>query len=451
MLERCDVRAARYSAPVRTLSGGNQQKVLLARTLLCGPRVLVADEPTRGVDVGAKRAIYDFLTELAADGLGVIVISSELEELLGLAHRILVMRRGRIAGEFVGEQMTESALLNAAFADESARRGRSMSTNASAIRAGRVYTTTTSFVRNAGILIPFLILFAVLSFSSSSFATKPNLLNILEQQSATLIIASAGTLVLVAGGIDLSVGATYGFAGVTSAHFAQHTTPSVAIALGIGAGLLIGLVNGLATTLLRVNALITTLAMSFIVSGCAALVTKGNLLVLFDKPGFGKLANTVFLGIKTSIWLMVVTVIVMGLVLSATTAGRYMYAVGGNAEAARLAGVRVDAIRVLTFVLSGGAAGLAGVIDTSRVLSAQASSGDTALAFTVLAGIVVGGTSILGGEGAVWRTVVGVLFIALIGNGYILLGLDPLYEQITMGALLLAAVALDSWTRGRLR
>ena len=99
--------------------------------------------------------------------------------------------------------------------------------------------------------------------------------------------------------------------------------------------------------------------------------------------------------------------------LSATTAGRYMYAAGGNAEAARLAGVRVDAIRVLTFVLSGGAAGLAGVIDTSRVLSAQASSGDTALAFTVLAGIVVGGTSILGGEGAVWRTVVGVLFIAL--------------------------------------
>jgi rhamnose transport system ATP-binding protein len=118
VLERCDVRAARYSAPVRTLSGGNQQKVLLARTLLCGPRVLVADEPTRGVDVGAKRAIYDFLAELAADGLGVIVISSELEELLGLAHRVLVMRRGRIAGEFAGDQLTESALLAAAFADD---------------------------------------------------------------------------------------------------------------------------------------------------------------------------------------------------------------------------------------------------------------------------------------------------------------------------------------------
>jgi ribose transport system permease protein len=315
------------------------------------------------------------------------------------------------------------------------------------VRAHRLFQSAFTRVRGAGILIPFLILFAVLSLTSSSFATKPNLLNILDQQSATLIIAAAGTLVLVAGGIDLSVGATYAFAAVTSAHFALETSPVIAILLGIGAGLLIGLANGLATTYLRINSLITTLAMSFIVAGCASLVTKGNLLVLFEEEGFAKFANTEFLGLKTSIWLMIAWVLVMGVLLSSTTAGRYMYAAGGNAEAARLAGVRVNGIRILTFALSGAAAGLAGVIDTSRVLSAQASTGSTALAFTVLAGIVVGGTSILGGEGAVWRTVVGVLFIALIGNGYILLGLDPLYEQITMGAILLAAVALDAWTR----
>jgi ribose transport system permease protein len=306
---------------------------------------------------------------------------------------------------------------------------------------------TYSRLRGAGILIPFLILFTVLSLTSSSFATKTNLLNILDQQSATLIIAAAGTLVLVAGGIDLSVGATYSFAGVVSAHFALRTNPVLAILIGIGAGLLVGLVNGIVTTRFRINSLITTLAMSFIVAGCATLVTKGNLLVLFDKPGFGKFARSELLTIKTSIWLMIGAVLAIGWLLAATTAGRYMYAAGGNAEAARLAGVRVHGIRTLTFVLSGGAAGLAGVIDTSRVLSAQAGEGDTVLAFTVLAGIVVGGTSILGGDGAVWRTVVGVLFIALIGNGYILLGLDPLYEQITMGVILLAAVGLDALSR----
>ncbi len=306
-----------------------------------------------------------------------------------------------------------------------------------------------SRLRGVGILLPFTILFVVLSLTSSSFFTKANMLNILDQQSATLIIAAAGTLVLIAGGIDLSVGAIYGFAGVTSAHFALNQSAGTAILLGVGAGLLIGLANGVVTTVFRINALIGTLAMSFIVGGCSALITKGNLLVLFDKEDFGKLARTEFATVTTSIWLMVGAVILIGLLLSTTTVGRYMYAAGGNAEAARLAGVRVDAVRMLTFAISGTAAGLAGVIDTSRVLSAQASPNDTALAFTVLAGIVVGGTSIMGGEGAVWRTVVGVLFIALIGNGYLLLQFDPLYEQITMGALLLAAVGLDALSRRR--
>jgi simple sugar transport system ATP-binding protein/ribose transport system ATP-binding protein len=116
VLDRWSVRASSAGAPVATLSGGNQQKVLFARMLLCGPKVLIADEPTRGVDVGARRAIYELLAAQADDGLGVLLISSELEEVLGLAHRVLVMRAGRIVGELAGEQMTESAVLAAAFA-----------------------------------------------------------------------------------------------------------------------------------------------------------------------------------------------------------------------------------------------------------------------------------------------------------------------------------------------
>jgi len=114
-LDRWTVRAESPASPVSSLSGGNQQKLLFARVLLCGPQVLVADEPTRGVDVGAKRAIYDLVVSLADEGLGVLLISSELEEVLGLAHRVLVMRAGRIVSELRGEQMTESAVLAAAF------------------------------------------------------------------------------------------------------------------------------------------------------------------------------------------------------------------------------------------------------------------------------------------------------------------------------------------------
>ena len=311
-------------------------------------------------------------------------------------------------------------------------------------------TAGARFLRRGGIVIPFLALFLTLSLASEFFATKDNMLIILEQWSPTLIIAAAGTLVLVAGGIDLSVGAVYGFAGVTSATLVQSHSAGLSIVVGIGAGLLIGLTNGIVVTVFRINSLIATLAMSFIIAGCSAIVAGGNLILLVDKKAFGDFAQTEFLGIKTLIWVMVAAVVVLAFLLGATTTGRYMYAAGGNAQAARLAGVRVDWIRILTFAISGTAAGLAGVLNASNLPSAQAVSNDT-LTFTVLAGIVVGGTSILGGEGAVWQSVVGVLFIALIRNGYVLLALPEEYEQITLGVLLLLAVALDALARGLLR
>jgi len=115
MLTRLDIRAASQNLSAGALSGGNQQKLLFARMLLCSPRVLIADEPTRGVDVGAKRAIYELLASLAGDGMAVLLISSDIEEILGLAHRVLVMRQGRIAAELSGEQLTEAAILAAAF------------------------------------------------------------------------------------------------------------------------------------------------------------------------------------------------------------------------------------------------------------------------------------------------------------------------------------------------
>jgi ribose transport system permease protein len=305
--------------------------------------------------------------------------------------------------------------------------------------------------RTAGIIVPFAILFIILSIASGPFLHTTNLINILDQQAATLCIAAAGTLVLVAGGIDLSVGATYGLATVVAGEIAAHHSPVLAIAAGIGVGLLVGLINGLIVTVFKINALITTLAMSFVIGGLALKVSAGNLIVLSPTSGFFKFANAQFLTVPSAVWMTLLFIVVLGLLLTRTTFGRYMVASGGNAEAARLAGVRVNYTRVIAFTLSGGAAGLGGVIDISRLLSAQAASGGSALSFTVLAGIVVGGTSIAGGEGSVWRTAIGVLFIALIGNGIDLLGVDPLYQQIVLGLILLIAVGLDAWARQRRR
>jgi ribose transport system permease protein len=305
--------------------------------------------------------------------------------------------------------------------------------------------------REGGILYPFLVLFVVLVILKGSiFANETNMLQILDQQSATLIIAAAGTMVLIAGGIDLSVGATYALCQVIAMKMAiSGTTPAFAIIVGVVVGIGVGAVNGVITTFFRINSLIATLATSFVITGAAALITGGNLITNFSVTGYADFARTQWLGVTTAAWTMIIVVIILGVVLARTIAGRYMYAAGSNAEASRLAGVRVQWIKLVTFAISGGAAGLGGIIDSSRVLSASSSNGGTALTFTVLAGIVVGGTSILGGEGAIWRTVAGTLFIAIIGDGFTLLGWNPLYEQITLGVILLLAVGGDAWSRLR--
>lgn len=304
----------------------------------------------------------------------------------------------------------------------------------------------TAIVGRAGIAIPFVLALVALSLISDSFLRFQNLANILDQQAGIIIVASAGTLVLIAGGLDLSVGAVYGLAGATSALVASSVSTPAGIATGLGLGLAVGLVNGIIVTRFRVNPLIATLAMSFVVSGIGAIITRGNLVVVFDHPEFQAFAATRILGITSAAWMMIAIAIAGIILLSRTIFGRYVYATGGNAQAARLGGVRINGIRVATYALSGMAAALAGVIDASRVLSAQASSGQF-LTFTVLTGIIVGGTSILGGEGSVQRTVLGCLFVALIANGFNLLGLDPFYQQITLGVILLLAVSLDAWSR----
>jgi ribose transport system permease protein len=303
-------------------------------------------------------------------------------------------------------------------------------------------------LRQSGILVPFIALFIVLSLTSAHFFTGTNLLNVVDQQASTLIPAAAETLVLVAGGLDLSIGAVYALAGVTAAHFALVTSPVLAILLALLVGLVVGLTNGVITAVFRVNSLIATLAVAYVVTGIAGLATGGNIITDFTRPSFADFSRTLFLGVHTSTWVTVFVVVFLGFLLHRTTTGRYMYAAGGNPEAAQLAGVRVRQAQILAFACSGAAAALGGVIDASRVLSAQSNAG-TALAFTVLAGVVVGGTSILGGRGAMWRSVVGILFIALIGNGFNLLGANPLYETIVLGVLLVGAVAFDAWTRLR--
>lgn len=302
-------------------------------------------------------------------------------------------------------------------------------------------------LREYGIVLSFVALFLILTFSSDAFFTQRNLLNILNQQTPTLIIAVAGTLVIIAGGFDISVGAVYALAGVVGTKVGLEVDPYVGMAAGIAIGLGTGLLNGIVATVGRINSLIATLASSFIFRGLAIVITAGTVFLIDDMRYAGLGQNDVF-GVKIAVWIAALWIAALWFILTRTVFGRFVFAAGDNPEAARLAGVRVNVVRTITFTLSGLAASLAGVIASSRFQSGAADVG-VGLEFTVIAGIVVGGTSILGGEGAVWRTVLGVLFIALIGNGFTLLEVDPIYQQIVQGGIIIVAVAVDAWSRYR--
>jgi ribose transport system permease protein len=299
--------------------------------------------------------------------------------------------------------------------------------------------------RDYGIVGSFALLFIILSLSNETFFGKTNLLNLLDQQSFILIVAAAGTLVLVGGGVDLSIGATFALAGVIGTKVALSHGAAFGIIAGLLAGTLVGLVNGALVTWGRITPLIGTLATSFAVMGLSTIVTGGNVIVAND-PAWQAYGRTQIAGVTLGTITMIIFLLLCGFLLTRTTYGRRLFATGGNPDAAWLSGIRVHRIRTFTYVLSGFSAGLAGVLISSRVGTGQADSGSD-LVFIVLAGIVVGGTSIMGGSGAIWRTALGVLFVAMINNGFTLLSLDPTYEQIVEGSLILLAVGIDAWSK----
>lgn len=320
----------------------------------------------------------------------------------------------------------------------------------SAIRSTPTLPTArlAALARDYAIVWVTLVLFIALAASTPSFATSDNLRNVFDQQATVLIVAALTTLTVIAGGFDVSLGAIYVLSPLV-AFRVENSTGSITMAVIVGmlTGMIAGGFNGVVVAVLKINSFIATLATSFIFFGLAYVVSDRAILRPEDF-GFREFATTRFLGLTTAIWIAILVVALAWFVLVRTRLGRYIFASGGNPEAARLAGVRVSGTLLITFVLGGIGAGLAGTIAAAQAISAQASD-DFSFVFAAIAAVVVGGTSIAGGEGAVWRTVVGVFFIATLTNGFNLNGVDPVYQRLIQGVVILAAVGIDAWTRSR--
>jgi ribose transport system permease protein len=280
-----------------------------------------------------------------------------------------------------------------------------------------------------------------------SFLTVDNLYGVAGQYAYLLLIGMGATLVIIAGGIDLSVGSVLALSGVTSAYLMVKSGWSVplGIAAGIGIGALSGGLVGVVVTKMKVPAFIASLGMLLVARGVTLRIAKG-VTVDGTPEQFNQLASGTVQGVPMPLILVVLVAALIAFILHYTKLGRYVYAIGSNAEAARVSGVPVERVQLAVYAIGGALAGLAGLVESSRLSSGNPTGGN-GYELDVVTAVVVGGASLAGGEGRVSGTLLGALLIAVLRNGSNLLGVDPFDQNIYIGLLIIGAVAFDQKLR----
>lgn len=284
----------------------------------------------------------------------------------------------------------------------------------------------------------------VLSLVSSHFLTATNLLNVLRQISINGILAIGMTVVCLTGGIDLSVGSVVAFSGIIAAGLLRDTNlPILVVALAaVAVGALLGLYNGYFVAYWNAAPFVVTLSMMTIARGMTYVYSDGrpisNLPAEFLVIGKGN-----FLGLPIPFFILLIVFILTSIMLSKLKFGRYVYAVGGNESAAMVSGINVKRIKMMVYVLSGIACGIAAVILTARVSAGLPQAGDS-YELDAIAATVIGGTSLSGGRGRLWGTIVGAILLGIVNNGLDLLNVSSFYQQIVKGLIILGAILIDS-------
>ncbi len=460
-MSQTGVRAASPQAAIATLSGGNQQKAILARCLFASPSVLLLDEPTRGIDLAAKADVYALLRRLAAEGFGILLCSSEMSEILTQCHRIAVFREGRVVAELPRDEATEERILAAAAGADaegkSSNAGRRSegppgdppSSRRSAV--SRIARLSSALGLAAVVLLS--VVFSPVRGGRPVFLDLGNLTDILRQVAEKGILAVGMTAVIVSGGIDLSVGSILALAATLAASLWMHAgwgfTATVLAVLAAGG--LCGAINGIAASRWRLQPFIATLATMSAARGVARYVSGGTAIPL----GFGpqgapdsvrRIGGVLFPYVPVPALVFIASVAAMHLYLSRTRGGRYLYAIGDNAAAARLSGVRVRWHKTLVYVISGVLAALAGLIHCAQLEQGNPNDG-VAYELDAIAAVVIGGTSLMGGVGTVGGTLMGVLIIGVINNSMGLNNVDANLQLILKGVIILGAVWLQQRRR----
>ena len=417
----------------RHLSGGQQQKVMLARCLVGGPRLLLLDEPTRGVDVGARAEIHGIIRRLARAGLAILVVSSDTKETAALCDRVLVMDRGRVSAALEGDAITREAMIAAA-----SRTRTAADRPAAGVAPARKPPLWTR-LGDAGVPVAaLLVTLVVFSLFAPHFLTFQNF-DGLARQIVPLALASLGAmLVILVGGIDLSIGALVSIANMLSTSLLLSHGPEVAIAATLLLGFGVGTVNAIFARL-GFPAFLATYAMALVLTG-VSLAQFGQSVGPVPES-FWVIATAQLGPIPVATLVALLLFVLAYVVLFKSVVGRHLFAFGADAESARLNGVRPFRMLWIAYASSGLLAAATGVFLSARIGAGLPQSG-LGLELEAIAAVVLGGASLFGGHVSVVGTLAGVLVLSVIANGFNLMHIDPFYSGMLRGVIMLLVVGL---------
>ncbi len=456
------VRMTTVEQPVQQLSGGNQQKVALAKWLLTNPQLFILDEPTHGVDVATKAEIHRLITQWRQKGKTILLISSELEELQRLCDRIVVMRQGHIVGEFP-PTAAPAEILAAAFGQQKTGRagdkgrrmrdeeqGETEKRGSGETEMGERWVPHALFrlSREVSLLLFILTLALFVGWRNPAFLTGEHWLTLLQESAPTLIGAIAIAMVILSGNLDLSVGSLLGACAMTAGHAAkaEWALPLV-ILLALSLGAAVGAVNGFLVTRLLLPSIIVTLGMMGIIRGTMLVLTKGYWVIglpeSFRWLGVGKIA-----GVPVPVWIALFVLALCWFISRYTCWGRDLYAIGSNAEAARLAGILVPRRVFSIFVFCSALVGLAALVYTARFPVVQSETGK-GFELDVITAAVFGGVNIFGGAGSVVGAALGAFAVTVLHSALTFLQLAGEWDKFALGGLILLSVTIDALRQRR--
>jgi rhamnose transport system ATP-binding protein len=441
VIRELQVRLDTPEQSINTLSGGNQQKLVLGRWLETRPEMLILDEPTRGVDVGAKAQIHRMIDELAAQGKAILLISSELPEVMQLSDRVLVLAEGRLAGEFDPRKVVEDELVAAALPKRVKRGGLPEAGSSDRTSLPAAFLR----VRELGILAALAVIcFLMAATRPHEFATVKNFLDVLTDASIVAVGATGMTLVILTGGIDISVGRMLGLVGAAAGLLAMRgAPPAVCLGVAVGLGALLGSLNSVLSALGRIHPIVVTLAGMSVYQGLMQRLTGGYEVHPLPS-GYRALADGSLWQIPKMLWWALLVLGGCWILLQHTLLGRRMLAVGNSEKAARLIGLSPWRLRLTAFAIMGALIGLGAVMWGAYYGKVQQNTGE-GFELKVIAAAVVGGCSIMGGRGTALGAFSGAVLIALIYNCLVILKINAFWQGVFVGGLIFLAVLVDLW------